>query len=89
MVEAVLAVPRGAVFGGDQVWLVEEHTDDDGATTQRLRRRTVEVLRAERDRVLVQSGLAAGDVVCVSSMQAPVDGMRVRVREASLAREER
>jgi RND family efflux transporter MFP subunit len=81
LAEQVFAVPRAAVFQGDQVWLVTERTDDDGVKSRHLERRTVEVLRAERDRVLVQTGLVAGDRVCVTSMQAPVDGMKVRVDE--------
>ena len=44
----------------------------------RLRIRDVEIVRAERDRVLIQSGLAADDLVCVSQIETVVEGMQVR-----------
>ena len=51
--------------------------DDD----LRLRRREVEVLRQERERVVLGAGLLAGERICVSPLRAVVDGMRVRVQE--------
>jgi RND family efflux transporter MFP subunit len=45
----------------------------------RLEFRRVEVLRRERERVVIGAGLAAGERVCVSPMRAPVEGMAVRV----------
>jgi RND family efflux transporter MFP subunit len=45
----------------------------------RLEFRPVEVLRSERERVVIGAGLAAGEWVCVSLLRAPVDGMAVRV----------
>jgi RND family efflux transporter MFP subunit len=45
----------------------------------RLEFRPVEVLRSERERVVIGAGLAAGERVCVSPLRAPVDGMAVRV----------
>ena len=39
------------------------------------------MLRTERERVLIQSGVAAGERVCLSILQAPVDGMLVRTSE--------
>jgi len=41
----------------------------------------VEVLRRERDQVVIGEGLAAGERVCVSPIQAVVDGMQVRVAD--------
>jgi multidrug efflux pump subunit AcrA (membrane-fusion protein) len=78
-VPKVVSVPRAAVTARGELWLVEGRTDDDGRTTQHLRRRAVEILRRERDRVLIESGVAPGEQICVTSMQAPVDGMLVRV----------
>ena len=46
----------------------------------RLRFRAVEVLRRERDAVVVGSGIAAGDEVCVSPLEAATEGMRVRTQ---------
>jgi len=66
----VFILPRSAVRDEDQVLVV----DEDG----RLRIRGVEIVRAERERVLVQSGLSPDDLVCVSQIETVVDGMQVR-----------
>ena len=47
----------------------------------RLRFRAVEILRAERDRVIVRSGLREGERVCVSIVETAVEGMKVRTVE--------
>lgn len=72
-VEGVLVVPRAAMRGPDQVLAVDAE--------DRLRFRPVEVVRLERDRAVLRGGLAAGDRVCVSPLDAPVEGMRVRTQE--------
>ena len=71
LVEKAIVLPRDALRGDQRVYLV----DTDG----RLRIRKVEILRTERDDVIVGSGLEAGDRVCISPLQAVIDGMRVRV----------
>ena len=45
----------------------------------RIEFRKLQILRNERDRVLVSGGLRPGERVCVSMLEAAVDGMRVRV----------
>ena len=45
----------------------------------RLRIRPIEVLRTERELVVIGEGLAPGEQVSLSPLQAVVDGMRVRV----------
>jgi RND family efflux transporter MFP subunit len=71
-------IERGAIVlsstalrGSDRVWLVDSE--------DRLRFRTVEVLRRIGEEVVLRSGLAAGDRVCVSPLDPAVDGMQVRV----------
>jgi RND family efflux transporter MFP subunit len=49
----------------------------------RLRFKAVEVLRAERNDVIIGSGLERGDRVCVSPMAAAVNGMAVRTLRAA------
>ena len=71
-------LPRSAMRGDDQVMVVV-----DG---NRLQLRQVDVLRRERDDVLISSGLSAGELVCVSPLPATVDGMRVRIMERDEAR---
>jgi RND family efflux transporter MFP subunit len=69
-VHGVAVIPRSAVRGDDQVLVV---TDDD-----RLHFRTIEILRRKQDKVVVASGLAEGERLCVSPLSAVTDGMRVR-----------
>lgn len=68
--EGVAVVPRQALRGPGRVLVVDEH--------DRLRFRDVGVLRIEGENVLITEGLADGERVCVSVLQAPVDGMQVR-----------
>ena len=69
-VEDVIVLPRSAVRENGEVYVV------DGE--DRLRFRSVEILRADREQVYIAEGLDAGDRVCTSPIEAPVDGMRVR-----------
>jgi len=67
--DEVVSVPRYAVREGGQVWVFA-----DG----RLQIRDVTVLRAGRQQTLISSGLAEGDLVIISSLDAVTDGMTVR-----------
>jgi len=69
----VFVLPRTALrtdAGTDLVYVVD--------AGDRLRFKAVEVLRAERENVVIGGGLLPGDRVCVSPMAAAVDGMAVR-----------
>lgn len=66
----VAVLPRSALRADSRVLVID---GDD-----RLRFRDVELLRAEGDRVLISDGLAEGERVCVSPLDAVVDGMQVR-----------
>lgn len=68
--ENVVVLPRAAMRDMDQVLVLDEES--------RLRFRRVEVLRTAHDQVVVRSGLAPGDQVCISPLEMVVDGMRVR-----------
>jgi RND family efflux transporter MFP subunit len=68
--EAVVALPRVALRGDNQVLVVDDES--------RLRFRGVDVLRLEGERLILRSGVEAGELVCVSPLEAVVDGMRVR-----------
>ncbi len=70
----LFVLPLVALHPRNDVWLV------DGDS--RLHRREVEVLRVERDRVLVSNGLKPGEQVMVSVLEAPVEGMRVSIDRA-------
>ncbi len=71
IVRDVAVLPREALHTGDVVWTVDEE--------DRLHFRDVNVFRAQGDRVLISSGLEPGERVCLSSLEAATDGMRVRV----------
>lgn len=68
-----VVLPRVALRAHDLVWVVGA----DG----RLRERPVTVVRADRETVVVAAGLAAGDRVCLSTVEGFVDGMVVRTTE--------
>lgn len=68
--DELVVLPRVALRERDRVYVV----DADG----RLRFRQVRVLRVDEDRVYVQSGLAAGERVCISPLGNVLDGMQVR-----------
>jgi len=69
--EQVAVVPRRALRDGDTVWLA----DRDG----RLRIRAVEVLRREKDSVLIGDGLQDGERLIVSAVAGAADGLKVRL----------
>jgi RND family efflux transporter MFP subunit len=69
VVDGAITVPRTALRGG-QVLIVD---DED-----RLRFRDVDVLRVDRQSVIIVGGLAPGERVCVSTLEAVSDGMKVR-----------
>ena len=67
----VVVVPRSAIRSGNQVLIVDE---DD-----RLRFRTVSIARIYGDDAYIDGGLEKGERVCLSVLQAVIDGMRVEV----------
>ena len=69
----VAMLPRPALRGRDQVLVV---TPED-----RLSFRTVDVLRTSTEFVLVRSGLQAGELVVISPLDTPTDGMRVQLAD--------
>ncbi len=68
-VENVTALPRTALRGGDKIVVVDE--------SSRLRSRRVDILRRDRDQVWIQSGIEAGESVCITPLAVVVDGMEV------------
>ncbi len=68
--ERVAVVPRQALQDGGRVLVVDDEN--------RLRFRDVELLRVEGDEALISAGLRDGERVCISMIQAPIDGMSVR-----------
>jgi RND family efflux transporter MFP subunit len=70
-VDDLIALPRDVVRGNNRVLVVDSEN--------RMWYRAVDIMRLENDRVLIQGGLADGERICLSPIQAVVDGMRVNV----------
>lgn len=68
-VKNVMRLPRAALRSNDQVLVIDE---DD-----RIRFRTVNILRVDSEEVIIDGGLVPGERVNVSPIQTVVDGMRV------------
>ena len=69
-IEGAVVLPRSALRSGERVLVV------DGDS--RIEFRDVEVLRSERESVVIGAGLAAGEAVVVSPLATVVEGMAVR-----------
>ena len=67
----VVVVPRSVIRSANQVLIVDE---DD-----RLRFRTVNIARIYGDDAYIDGGLEKGERVCLTVLQAVIDGMRVEV----------
>ncbi len=76
--EDIFLLPTAAIRDDDRVYVVEEN---------RLRFQQVSILRRGTDEVVIDGGLAAGDVVIVSPMRAATEGMRVRSERESVRSE--
>ena len=70
--ENVVVVPQTALRGKNRVVVV---------AGSRLHYRTVDILFANAENVVVRGGLESGEQVCVSPLNAVVDGMRVRTMD--------
>ena len=73
MAANVFVLPRIVLRSANQVLVVDKEN--------RLRFRTVDILRTESDQVIIRSGLEPGERVAVSVVEAAVDGMKVHVLE--------
>lgn len=68
-------LPRSAVRENNRLLVVDDE--------ERLWFREVEIVRFEKERVILGGGLEDGESVCVSPMDTIVEGMRVRTVEAT------
>lgn len=73
VVRNVAELPRTALRTDNMVYVID--------SADRLRFREVDVLRRQRERVLVRAGLEDGERVCVSTLETAVNGMQVRATE--------
>ncbi len=76
LVDDIVVMPRNVLRNGNRVLIVD--------ADNRLRFRDIEPLRLYQDDVLIRSGLAQGERVCLSTLQTPIEGMRVLpIKEAA------
>lgn len=65
--DGVFEIPRRALRNGSQVWILDKK--------DKLEIREVDVAWRDRERVLVRSGLAAGERLITSDLATPIEGM--------------
>lgn len=73
--QGLLRVPRHALHGSDQLLFV------DGEN--RLRIRSVSILRADAEFAYISGGADAGERVILTAMESPINGMPVRTADDS------
>lgn len=76
-VDDVFTVPRGALRGNEQLVVVNAEN--------RLEVRNVGVLRADAELAYLDSGVSNGELVAVTVIDNPINGMRVRTSETDEA----
>ncbi len=67
--ENIIRLPRSAMRDNNQVMVIDQDN--------RLHFRQVSIMRLEHDDMLVDGGLEAGELVCISALQTVVEGMAV------------
>ena len=71
LVSDVVALPRSAVRDNNTVWIINSEN--------RLEFREVNVLKSETNRILIDKGLRNGELICISTLDAVVEGMEISV----------
>ncbi|MCE7914538.1 MAG: efflux RND transporter periplasmic adaptor subunit [Nitrosomonas sp. PRO4] len=71
--ENVTVIPVSAMYQDNQVVVID--------TANRIRFRSVTILRRERERIVIQAGLEQGERVLISGLHHPVEGMEVMAAE--------
>ncbi len=69
-VDNIVSLPRAALRNQNQVLVID--------ADNRLRYRPVDVMRFEKDNVIISAGLENGEIVNISPIQTVIDGMRVK-----------
>ena len=72
-VENVIRVPRRVLRGNNQLILVDAEN--------RLQIRDVDVVRADAEFAYLRGGVAHGDRISITTIESPMNGMRVRTSD--------
>ena len=70
IVDDIIALPRSVIRNNNQVLVVDAEN--------KLYFREVEIFRLEEQKVLISGGILPGERICISPIQAVVDGMSVQ-----------
>ena len=76
LIQNIAAVPRAALRGQDRVLVV--------SADERLSFRNVDIFRSTTDVVYVRSGLSDGELVVISPLDTPTDGMQIQIANADV-----
>lgn len=76
--DGVFTLPESALKSGYQVYVLDAE--------DRLRLRSVDVLRHDNDRLIVSGGLSIGERVLVAGLDLPIVGMKVQPQPLTVAR---
>ena len=74
-IQEAIVLPRSALQQGERVFLIDDQ--------DRVRFQPIDIMRAEREKIIVRGGLRPGDRVSVTPMPWAVEGMRVVALEES------
>lgn len=76
--DAAISIPREALRNNQQVWIADQN--------DRLRLRQVEIMRREKQQLLVSKGVVAGERLIISSLSTAAEGLLLRpvLQERSL-----
>ena len=70
VIDDIISLPRSVIRNNNQVLVVDAEN--------KMHFREVEIFRLEEQQVLISGGLAVGERICISPIQAVVDGMVVQ-----------
>jgi RND family efflux transporter MFP subunit len=76
VIQNMAAVPRAALRGRDQVLVV--------SADERLSFRNVDIFRSTTDVVYLRSGLSDGELIVISPLDTPTDGMQIQIANADV-----
>lgn len=70
---AVYVVPRHALYNGNTIWVVDDADE--------IYPRELTIIRSDRNSAYISEGLVEGDLVCITPIDQPLPGMRVKYSE--------
>ncbi|MYD43859.1 MAG: efflux RND transporter periplasmic adaptor subunit [Gammaproteobacteria bacterium] len=69
----LFVVPRNAIYDGNTVWIVNNANE--------IYPQELKIIRSDRNVAYISEGLANGDKICITPMDQPIPGMRVKYSE--------